>query len=562
MRKEHPLLLPKLCGGDIELANFIVGLRDTGDTGREAARALLRQVNGVPLVSKRHAFDCGCTECRPDQDLRVSWGDGLGYGRWAGARSNVIVYDPQDIGRRFLVENGGCIYIDLNHLEICLPEVLSAEDHLAAWHAMLALARQAQVAAAAELPQGQELHVLVNNSDSLGHSYGSHLNFLVTRTAWDNLFRRKLHHLLFLASYQVSSIVFTGAGKVGAENGAPAVDFQISQRSDFFETLTSEMTTFRRPLVNSRDEALCGRSQPAAPREPADVMARLHCIFFDSNLQHVAHLLKVGVMQMILTLVEAEEVDTSLVLDDPLDAVLRWSHDPGLSATARTTDGRQLTAVELQFRFLEKAAAFAERGGFDGIVPDHANILKLWEDTLAKLQARDLDALARRLDWVLKERVLRQAMDSRPGLTWDSPAIRHLDQIYGSLDPEQGLFWACQRAGKVDRLVPDERIQQLTDNPPEDTRAWTRAMLLRRAGADRVDDVDWDRVRIRSAHGGYRTVDLPSPLDFGRAVTEDLFRRCGSLEEILDGLGALESTATRGTGWPLAPIAPGSSSIS
>lgn len=556
------MLLPKLCGGDIELANFIVGLRDTGDTGREAARALLRQVNGVPLLSKRHAFDCGCTECRPDQDQRVGWGDGLGYGRWAGARSNVIVYDPQDIGRRFLAENGGCIYIDLNHLEICLPEVLSAEDHLAAWHAMLALARQAQVAAAAELPQGQELHVLVNNSDSLGHSYGSHLNFLVTRTAWDNLFRRKLHHLLFLASYQVSSIVFTGAGKVGAENGAPTVDFQISQRSDFFETLTSEMTTFRRPLVNSRDEALCGRSQPAAPREPADVMARLHCIFFDSNLQHVAHLLKVGVMQMILTLVEAEEVDTSLVLDDPLDAVLRWSHDPELSATARTTDGRQLTAVELQFRFLEKAAAFAERGGFDGIVPDHANILKLWEDTLAKLQARDLDALARRLDWVLKERVLRQAMDSRPGLTWDSPAIRHLDQIYGSLDPEQGLFWACQRAGKVDRLVPDERIQQLTDNPPEDTRAWTRAMLLRRAGADRVDDVDWDRVRVRSAHGGYRTVDLPSPLDFGRAVTEDLFRRCGSLEEILDGLGALESTATRGTGWPLAPIAPGSPSIS
>ena len=28
------------------------------------------------------------------------------------------------------------------------------------------------------------------NSDGYGHSYGSHLNFLVTRRAWDDLFNR------------------------------------------------------------------------------------------------------------------------------------------------------------------------------------------------------------------------------------------------------------------------------------------------------------------------------------------------------------------------------------
>ena len=103
-----------------------------------------------------------------------------------------------------------------------LPEVLSAYDHVAAWHAMLRIARGALDAANAKLPAGQRIHVLVNNSDGRGNSYGSHLSFLVTRRAWDNIFERKLHHLLFLAAFQASSIVVTGQGKVGAENGAPA----------------------------------------------------------------------------------------------------------------------------------------------------------------------------------------------------------------------------------------------------------------------------------------------------------------------------------------------------
>jgi hypothetical protein len=51
-------------------------------------------------------------------------------------------------------------YIDLDHLELCLSETIQ---------------------------------VLVNNSDGHAHSYGSHLNFLVTRGAWDNI-RRKPHY--------------------------------------------------------------------------------------------------------------------------------------------------------------------------------------------------------------------------------------------------------------------------------------------------------------------------------------------------------------------------------
>ena len=131
--------------------------------------------------------------------------------------------DPRDHDRRFLPTNGGCCYIDLDHLEIALPETWSAFEHVAYWRAMLGVARQAMVSANKRMPDGRRIQVLANCSDGLGHSYGSHTNVLVTKAAWENIFHRKPHYLAYLAAFQTSSIVFTGQGKVsGGENGKPA----------------------------------------------------------------------------------------------------------------------------------------------------------------------------------------------------------------------------------------------------------------------------------------------------------------------------------------------------
>lgn len=65
---------------------------------------------------------------------------------------------------------GGCVYIDLQHLEVCLPEVRGAHDFVAAWHAMLRIGREAMEAANARLPEGCRIEVPVNNSDGLGSS--------------------------------------------------------------------------------------------------------------------------------------------------------------------------------------------------------------------------------------------------------------------------------------------------------------------------------------------------------------------------------------------------------
>jgi hypothetical protein len=500
--------LPKLCGADIELGNFILGVEQPEGTGAEAARAVLREIAGL-------------------QGTPVS----------VASRGALAPHDPQDWGRKYLPTNGGCVYIDLDHVEACLPEVISAYDHLAASHAMLRIVRRALAAANLQRPAGQRIHVLVNNSDGRSNSYGSHLNFLLTRRAWDNLFNRRLHYQLFVAAFQASSIVLTGQGKVGAENGAPPCAYQIAQRADFFETLCALQTTHNRPLVNSRDEPLCGTEHETSP--PA---ARLHCIFFDNTLCHVSSLLKVGLMQILLAMIEAEQVNPQLLVEDPVGAVQRWSHDPTLQACVPMVAGSALTAVELQLLFLDGAKRFVAAGGCDGSVPQARRIVQLWEDTLLKLEAGDLPALIGRLDWVLKLHILQRAMQQRPHLTWASPEIKLLDHFYSSLDPAAGLYWAYEAGGIVERLVSDERIVHFEHNPPDDTRAWTRAMLLRLVDADDVQSVDWDRILLHVGQVGYqhtyRRLDLANPLAFTKAETDRILQSGRGLNAILDELGA------------------------
>src|SRR5687767_10302670 len=175
--------LPKLCGADVELGNFTLGRAHLDDSMREASQVVLSEIAAAAGVR-------------------------------ASALDNVFDDDTaQDRARTFLRTNGGCAYIDLDHLELCLPEVVSAYDHVACWHAMLRITRAALAAANSERTRARTIKLLVNNSDGHGHSYGSHLNVLLTRTAWQNIVSRKPHYLAYLAAFQACSLPLTGQGK-------------------------------------------------------------------------------------------------------------------------------------------------------------------------------------------------------------------------------------------------------------------------------------------------------------------------------------------------------------
>jgi proteasome accessory factor A len=365
---------------------------------------------------------------------------------------------------------------------------------------------------------------------------------MISRRAFDNIIGlKKPHHLQSLASFQVSSILLTGIGKVGSENYHAPAAYNISARADHFERLHGLPTTFSRPIVNTRDEPLCGRRGLNDPEAPA----RLHVIFFDSALAPGSAFFRVGLMRIYLALLEQGLVNPRLLLEDPLAAVHAYSADPTLKARAELINGERLTLLELQSAFLEEAKRHAAQGVFDGMVPEAARILALWEDTLVKFERADWDGVARRgIDWVLKLTAIERAMDEHPELDWNSPGVKVLDHLYGSLG-DDGLFWAYEASGFVEPLVSPERVAFFENNPPAETRAWTRAQLLRRAAEEgvTVSAVDWDTMtfKMRGRHSWpiYRTLDMADPLGFTEALAGPIFDSAEDFADLLDGLEAL-----------------------
>lgn len=469
----------KTCGADMEVANFLVGSGDDVDPELVAAW-LLAQIPGAT--------------CR------------------------TLLNQPQETHRRFLRQNGGSAYIDLSHLELCVPEVADAYTHAAACHAMWKIVRAAWQKAGRGLGADERIEVLLNNSDGRGCSWGTHLNVSMSRSGWRDLFRGDPLLLPTLASWQASSIVLTGQGKVGSENSRPPVRYQISQRADFMETLRGTQTTFNRPIVNERDEALSGSGC---------ALARLHVIFYDNVLCHVAAVMRIGLMQIATALIEAEALPAALLLEDPLAALHTWSRDPGLTARCRLAGGGSVTAVEHQQMCLGAAFEAAVRGEL-ATVPRADDLLALWQDTLARLEQRDFAALSRRLDWVLKMRLLERAAERSGDREWTGPQLKYLDHVYSSIDPQTGLFWICKAAGQIDELFTDDDVERLVVGPPEQTRAWTRARLLQCLPRDTVfEHLDWDRIEAHwhsdSSTKLYAVLELGDPAGFARSDCERLF---------------------------------------
>ena len=244
----------------------------------------------------------------------------------------------------------------------------------------------------------------------------------------------------------MSRQVFTGAGKVGTENGAAAVEYQLASRADFFEEEVGLETTLKRPLVNTRDE----------PHADPQQYRRLHVIVGDANLCEVATFLKVGTMAIVLAMIEDDFIDKDLSIVGPVAAVRTVSHDPTCRATIELSDGGSCTAVELQWEFLRLAQKYADETGLEDCGGDVGHVvLERWEATLTALE-RDPMRLDGQLDWVTKLALL-EAYRSRDALGWDDPKLALLDLQYHDVRPERSLYERLVRAGKVERLTDRER---------------------------------------------------------------------------------------------------------
>src|SRR6187401_1898716 len=279
----------------------------------------------------------------------------------------------EDLGlANVILPNGARYYVDHAHPEYSTPECANPRELVIHDKAGERVLERSLHEVDRSPAGGPRMSIYKNNSDGKGNSYGTHENYLVDRQV------PFAHLVRTLLPWFVSRQVFTGAGKVGSENGAAAVDYQISQRADFFEEEVGLETTLKRTIVNTRDE----------PHADPQQYRRLHVIAGDANLCEVATFLKVGTTAIVLAMIEDGFIAKDLSIVGPVAAVRTVSHDPTCRATVELLDGGRITGVELQWEFLRLAQKYADETGLDMCGGDDVGgmVLTRWESVLTDLE--------------------------------------------------------------------------------------------------------------------------------------------------------------------------------
>src|SRR2546423_1456685 len=275
----------------------------------------------------------------------------------------------EDLGlANVILPNGARYYVDHAHPEYSTPECITPRDLVIHDKAGERILERSLEEVQQILPRGQRLTIDKNNSDGKGNSYGTHENYLVDRQI---PFARIVRDL---TPFCVTRQVFTGAGKLGLEgqHGERPAAFQLTQRADFFEAEVGLETTLKRPIINTRDE----------PHADPEKYRRLHCIIGDANLCEVANFLKVGSTAIVLKMIE-DEFLPDLALEQPVQALHDVSWDITCRSQVRLRDGRSLTAVQLQWEYLDQAKKYVEERD---ATPANVEVLQRWESVLTALE--------------------------------------------------------------------------------------------------------------------------------------------------------------------------------
>jgi proteasome accessory factor A len=389
--------------------------------------------------------------------------------------------------------NGSRLYLDVgSHPEYATGECDDIEQlvaHDKAGERVLEdLARDAQSRLQDEGVTG-EIFLFKNNTDSAGNSYGCHENYLITRQGDFSKFSDVL--IPFLVSRQL----IAGAGKVlTTPRGAT---FCLSQRAEHMWEGVSSATTRSRPIINTRDE----------PHADAERYRRLHVIVGDSNMSETTTMLKVGATDLVLRMIEAGVVLRDLTLENPIRAIREISHDITGKKTVRLSNGRELSALDMQREFFERAFEFAHRREI--VMGTVAKVLDLWERTLDAVEKDDLAAVASEIDWVNKLQLVER-YSIKHELALSSPRIAQIDLAYHDINQNRGLYYLSQRRGLVKTVASEADIALAQVEPPQTTRAKLRGDFIKRAQETRRDfTVDWVHLKLNDQ--AQRTVLCKDP---------------------------------------------------
>jgi proteasome accessory factor PafA2 len=497
------MAIPKVCGIETEYGIHVVA----GDPNPIAASSVLINAYAHEVARQQTGWDF--EDEAPGNDAR-------GF-----ARDDAMPPQVETHLVNTVLTNGARYYVDHAHPEYSTPECRDALECLRYDRAGEQILIRSMEAADLVSRDGSRLVIYKNNSDGKGNSYGAHENYLMDRAA---PFARIVAGV---TPHVVTRQIFAGAGKVGAETATHdgiRVDFQLSQRAEFFEEQVGLETTLKRPIVNTRDE----------PHADPHRYRRLHVIVGDANLCEVAGFLKVGTTALVLAMIEDDVSGSrSLILADPVTAMHEVALDRDFTRPLLMADGSTATALAIQWELYSLARKYADDRGLDclGEASIGEQVLLRWEAVLNGLET-DPMSLARQLDWVAKLALI-EAYRDRHGLGWDDQRVAALDLQYHDLRPAKSLFARLD----TERLIDPASVSEAVTEPPRGTRAWFRGECLRRWPAA-VVTANWDSLVFDLGTDPLRRVPMMDPLKGTADHVEELLAQCSSPTELLDRLSS------------------------
>jgi proteasome accessory factor A len=389
------------------------------------------------------------------------------------------------------LENGSRLYLDVgSHPEYATPECDSLVDLVAHDKAGERILEELLHSAEERLEEEGirgKVYLFKNNTDSAGNSYGCHENYLVGRKGD---FQRVIDTLI---PYFVTRQIFAGAGKLLPT--ARGTVYSMAQRSEHIWEGISSATTRSRPIINTRDE----------PHADAERYRRLHVIAGDSNMSEYVTFAKVGATAALLQMLEDNVVFRDLSLENPIRAIREISRDTTCQHRVRLSNGRELSALDVQWEYLERTMRYSRTTGFP---PEVDRAVQMWEHLLAGLE-KDPMSLSREIDWVAKLHLIERYRD-RHDLPMSSPRLAMIDLSYHDVARDRGLYHVLERKGLMERIVTDPLIERAMIEPPATTRARLRGAFIKKAKSQQRDfTVDWVHLKINDQ--AQRTVLCKDP---------------------------------------------------
>lgn len=394
----------------------------------------------------------------------------------------------EEIKSDLVLANGARFYNDHAHPEYSTPECTTLREIVAHDKAGERIVADCTRRRNAQLPPAQRVRLYKNNTDFIGHSYGCHDNYLVSRIVpWNRL-------VAGIMPFLVTRQIFAGAGKLGVESESvrgEAGVFQISQRADFFSVISSIDTMNKRPLINTRDE----------PHADTARFRRFHVILGDANMSEWATAMKIGTTALVLQLIERDAAP-AVEFASPISALKSISRDRACEWLAELRNGTTISAVDVQRQYLAAAQQLPGEGD-----EDVRWVLREWEAVLDDLE-RDPDAAQDRVDWAAKKFLLA-AFREEHDLDWTDPWLQAIDLQYHNVSDDDGLYAALVNQGAMRRIVADEETGKAVSAPPHSTRAYVRGRAIARFQSH-IDAVQWDEISFRGEAGALR-LRLPVP---------------------------------------------------